>query len=287
MMMKKVAIITDSASYIPEEVRREKQIHMVSLTVIFGDEVYKEDGDLSAQEFYEKVKTGGKLPSTSQPPVGDYVALYEKLAKDHDEAVIVCLSGSLSGTVRAAQTAADIVDGLKVHVFDSEIACMAEGFYALEAADMALEGKTAEDIMARLIDIRTRGGMDAYLFVDDLSFLRRGGRLSGAQFVMGSLLKVKPVLTFRDTKVVPFETVRTRKKASLRVKELFGQDASKGDPIRAAVIHANRQKEAEEWAQEIREQYPNVDVMISYFGPVVGTHSGEGAIGIGWYHYDI
>lgn len=125
--------------------------------------------------------------------------------------------------------------------------------------------------------------MRAYFIVDDLRHLARGGRLHGSQAVIGSLLQVKPILHFVDTKIVPFEKIRTYKKARKRTLELFDEDASTGEKIQAAVIHANRPGEAQAWKQEMENRYPNVTVAISYFGPVIGTHLGEGALGLGWY----
>lgn len=122
----------------------------------------------------------------------------------------------------------------------------------------------------------------AYFMVDDLSHLQRGGRLSSAQAFIGGLLKVKPILHFDNKVIVPFEKIRTRKKAISRIFELFGEDASKGIPMRAAVIHANREEEAADIIQELSGKYPHVEFYNSYFGAVIGTHLGEGAIGIGW-----
>jgi DegV family protein with EDD domain len=125
--------------------------------------------------------------------------------------------------------------------------------------------------------------MRAYFMVDDLSHLQRGGRLSSAQAFVGSLLQVKPLLHFVDKKIVPFEKIRTRKKALKRLVDLFEEDAKLGTPIEATVIHANRVADAEEIKTELEKQFPNAEVSISYFGPVIGTHLGEGAIGLGWY----
>ena len=119
--------------------------------------------------------------------------------------------------------------------------------------------------------------------VDDLTNLQRGGRLSGAQAFIGGLLQVKPILRFENKVIVPFEKIRTRKKAVKRMIELFGEVAGLNEPMRAVIIHANRPDEADELKAELEQRYPNVKFMISYFGPVVGTHLGEGAMGLGWY----
>jgi DegV family protein with EDD domain len=209
------------------------------------------------------------------------VKLYEKLSAEYDAVVSIHLSSGISGTFQGAVAAGDMVDDIDVHAFDSEISCMIQGFYVLEAAEMAVEGKGPEEIIARLDEMKNSDR--AYFMVDDLSHLQRGGRLSSAQALVGSLLQVKPLLHFLETKIVPFEKIRTRKKAVKRIYDLFEEDASLGVPMRAVVIHANRDAEAEVMKKELEEMYPHVEFFLSYFGPVIGTHLGEGAMGLGWY----
>jgi DegV family protein with EDD domain len=173
-----------------------------------------------------------------------------------------------------------MVEGIKVFPYDSEISCMAQGLYVLEAAEWASRGEAPETIQARLEELKktTR----AYFMVDDLSHLQRGGRLSSAQAIIGSLLQVKPLLHFENKVIVPFEKIRTRKKAMKRIVDLLGEDALCGGSYLAVIIHANREKEAEEWRAELEALYPNVEFLISYFGAVIGTHLGEGAMGMCW-----
>ena len=277
----KTAIVTDSTAYIPAEIRAKHDIHMIPLNVIFGNESYQEEVEIKVDHFYEEVKNSRDLPSTSQPAIGEFVALYEKLAKDYDAVVSIHLSSGISGTYQGALAAGDMVDDIQVLTYDSEISCMIQGFYVLEAAEMAAEGKTPEQIIERLNMIKESDR--AYFMVDDLSHLQRGGRLSSAQAILGSLLQVKPLLHFVDTKIVPFEKIRTRKKAMKRIHDLFDEDASQQVPMRAVVIHANREAEAEEMKKELEQKYPHIEFFLSYFGPVIGTHLGEGALGLGWY----
>lgn len=118
--------------------------------------------------------------------------------------------------------------------------------------------------------------------VDDLTNLQRGGRLSSTQAFIGGLLQVKPLLHFVDKVIVPFEKIRTKKKAMNRIVELLGEDAKSGGQYQACIIHANREEEAQAWKEELEALYPNVEFTLSYFGPVIGTHLGEGAMGLGW-----
>lgn len=275
----KTAVVTDSTAYIPKDLREKLNIHMIPLSVIFGSETYREEVEITAADFYEEVKHKD-LPTTSQPPVGEFAELFEKLSKEYDAVISIHLSSGISGTFQGAVTAGSMVDGIQVFPFDSEISCMVQGFYVIEAAELAAAGKGPQEIVERLEEMKK--SIRAYFMVDDLSHLQRGGRLSSAQALIGSLLQVKPLLHFEDKKIVPFEKIRTRKKAMKRMVDLFWEDVKSGEPYQAVIIHANREKEAREWKAELEAEYPNVEFMISYFGPVIGTHLGEGAMGFGW-----
>lgn len=274
----KTAIVTDSTAYIPKEIREQFDIHMIPLTVVLGNEIYEEEVDLFADQFYEEVKTKD-LPTTSQPPIGKFVELFENLSKNYDEVISIHLSSGISGTYQGAVSAGSMVDGIKVHAFDSEVSCMVQGFYVLEAAKLAQAGNSAAEILSVLHELKKTS--HAYFMVDDLAHLQRGGRLSSAQALIGSLLQVKPLLHFTDKVIVPFEKIRTRKKAMKRIVELLSE-ATNGEKYQAVIIHANREQEAVEWKQDLEQQMPNIEFTISYFGAVIGTHLGEGSMGLGW-----
>ncbi|MDU0812120.1 DegV family protein [Bacillus siamensis] len=276
-----IAVVTDSTAYIPKEMREEHHIHMIPLQVVFGEKTFREETELDWRSFYKEVKNHDELPTTSQPSFGELIALYEELGKTYDAVISIHLSSGISGTYNSAASANAMVDNIEVYPFDSEISCLAQGFYALKAAQLIKDGvDSPEEILKELEEMKKT--VRAYFMVDDLSHLQRGGRLSSAQAFIGGLLKVKPILHFDNKVIVPFEKIRTRKKAISRIFELFGEDASKGIPMRAAVIHANRKEEAADIIQELSGKYPHVEFYNSYFGAVIGTHLGEGAIGIGW-----
>ncbi|WP_049627501.1 DegV family protein [Bacillus sp. JFL15] len=276
-----IAVVTDSTAYIPKEMREEHHIHMIPLQVVFGEKTFREETELDWRSFYKEVKNHDELPTTSQPSFGELIALYEELGKTYDAVISIHLSSGISGTYNSAASANAMVDNIEVYPFDSEISCLAQGFYALKAAQLIKDGvDSPEEILKELEEMKKT--VRAYFMVDDLSHLQRGGRLSSAQAFIGGLLKVKPILHFDNKVIVPFEKIRTRKKAISRIFELFGEDASKGIPMRAAVIHGNREEEAADIIQELSGKYPHVEFYNSYFGAVIGTHLGEGAIGIGW-----
>src|SRR4051812_32327668 len=178
----KTAVVTDSTAYIQKEIRDKWNIHMIPLNVVFGTEVYQEEVDISAEQFYQLVKER-ELPTTSQPPIGQFVELFERLSQDYDAVISIHLSSGISGTYAGAVTASSMVENIKVYPFDSELSCMPQGFYAIEAAKMALNGDEADKIMLHQEELRKSA--NAYFMADDLSHLQRGGRLSGAQAFIG------------------------------------------------------------------------------------------------------
>lgn len=275
------AVVTDSTAYLSKAEEQQYNIHVVPLSVIFDKETYAEGVDIDVATFYDKVREAKELPKTSQPPIGEFVSLFEKLAKDYDEIVTVHLSSGISGTYQGAVQAGEIVEGVDVYGFDSEIACAVQGFYVIEAAKMAQQGASAKEIITKLDEMKQE--MRAYFMVDDLSHLQRGGRLSAASALIGGLLQVKPILHFQNKVIVPFEKIRTRKRALKRVEELLGEDVVVHPNIEAAVIHANCEAEGQEWLETLQAKYPSVHFKLSYFGPVIGTHLGEGSLGLGWY----
>lgn len=206
-----IAVVTDSTAYIPKEMREQHQIHMIPLQVVFGEETYREEIELDWKSFYDEVKKHTELPTTSQPSIGELVALYEELGKSYDAVISIHLSSGISGTFSSAATADTMVDNIEVYPFDSEISCLAQGFYALKAAELIRNGAASpEDIIKELEEMKKT--VRAYFMVDDLAHLQRGGRLSSAQAFIGSLLKVKPILHFDNKVIVPFEKIRTRKR---------------------------------------------------------------------------
>lgn len=275
----KTAIVTDSTAYLPASLIEELNIHLIPLTVTLDGQAYEEEIEITTTDFYNKVRGNGPLPKTSQPPVGRFVELYESLKQDYDAIISIHLSSGISGTYAGAAQAAEMVDGIDVRTFDTEISCYIQGFYVIRAAELAKQGASPDDIMAELHEMKET--THAYFMVDDLSHLQRGGRLSGAQALIGGLLQVKPILHFQNKVIVPFEKIRTRKKAMKRMADLLGEDAARM-PLDACIIHGNCPEDAENWHAELAARFPEVRFIISYFGPVIGTHLGEGAMGLGW-----
>lgn len=275
----KTAIVTDSTAYLPDDLKAELAIHTIPLLVTINGQAYKEEQDMTTEAFYDIVRGKGPLPKTSQPAIGDFEALFSELAKDYDAVISVHLSSGISGTCMGAVQAAGLVPSIEVLPFDSELSCYPQGYYAIRAAQLANEGVEPRAIIAELEEMKK--SMRAYFMVDDLSHLQRGGRLTGAQALIGGLLQVKPILHFANKVIVPFEKIRTAKKAMKRIADLLAEDA-KDELLDAVVIHGNRYGDALAWKEQLEKAHPNVNFTLSHFGPVIGTHLGEGALGLGW-----
>lgn len=275
----KTVIVTDSTAYLPANIIEALDIHIVPLTVTLNGQAYEEEVELSSADFYDKVRGQAPLPKTSQPPVGRFVELFESFKGTYDAVISIHLSSGISGTYAGAKQAGEMVEGIAVYPFDSELSCYPQGYYIIRAAVMAKEGATPEEIFKELFAMKNT--MRAYFMVDDLTHLQRGGRLNGAQALIGGLLQVKPILHFQNKVIVPFEKIRTRKKALKRIADLLAEDANNMQ-LEASIIHGNRPEDAETWRTELAAQFPDVHFTISHFGPVIGTHLGEGAMGLGW-----
>lgn len=276
----KTAVVTDSTAYLTLEERERNNIHMIPLAVNIEGTIYDEEITITASEFYSRVRGAKEFPKTTQPPVGRFVELYENLAKDYEDVVTIHLSSGISGTFQGAVQAGDMVENINVFAFDSEVACYVQAMYVKEAAKLAKQGASGKEIMAHLEMLKET--MGAYFIVDDLTHLQRGGRLSAAAALIGGLLQVKPILHFQNKVIVPFEKIRTRKKAMRKVEDQLAAAIETHGALQATVIHANCEEEAREWMNSLAESYPSVDFTLSYFGPVIGTHLGEGAIAVGW-----
>lgn len=277
----KIAIVTDSTAYIPRTVRIEKNIYMLPLSVQLNGHSYREEIDLSAEEFYEKVKSTEEFPTSSQPAIGETHLLFERLSQEYDAIISIHLSSGISGTYQSVSSLQDEFPGCKIYPFDSESSCYVQARFVLEAARLAEKKTDPERIMVTLNRLKERS--QAYFIVDDLMNLQKGGRLSGGAAVVGSMLKIKPILHFENKKIVVFEKIRTQKKALKRIEEILGETVEKANyPLIATVIHANAEEKGRAWMGELKSLYPDVRFELSYFGPVIGTHLGEGALGLTW-----
>lgn len=280
----KTAIITDSTAYLSNEyIEQHDDLYVISLSVILNQSSYKESHEITTNEFYAKLKQVEELPMTSQPSIGEYIDLLEQLKnKGYEKAIAIHLSSGISGTYQNSITAGKSVDGIDVYSFDSKLACMIEGFY-VDFAYKHKNQRTADEIIDEMTKMRDQT-TEGYIVVDDLSNLRKGGRLTATQAMIGTMLHIKPVLTFEDGLIVPNAKIRTLNKALKQIEHYFEDIVHQypDEQIHATIIHANNEDAAEKWLYKMKEKYPNINITLSHFGPVIGTHLGSGALAMGW-----
>ncbi|HEY63878.1 MAG TPA: DegV family protein [Caldilineae bacterium] len=274
-----VRIVTDSTSDIPEDLAKELDIQIVPLRVIFGEEVLLDRIDISSDAFFERLKSSPTLPTTSQPPPADFLKVFEEAIREGDEVVCIVISSDLSGTYESAIRAKETLGDVPITVIDSRITSMGLGLAVEEAARMAKAGATRQEIAQRIEKLLPK--ISVLFVVDTLEYLQKGGRIGGAQALVGTLLRIKPLLTLRGGRVDLLERVRTRRKAIDRMIEIAAQRAqAAGCPHRVGVLHAQAPNEAEYIAQQARERLDCEHLLLSQIGPVLGTHVGPGTVGI-------
>ena len=267
------AIVTDSTTTLPEEVRGRPDVGVVPLTFSFGpDETYTDKVDLSNAEFYEKLKTSPLFPSTSQPPTGAFVEAYESL-HSYDDVLVLTLSRKLSGTYESALSAAGMVDR-PVEVIDTKSAEMGSGLILLEALRVADEGGSFEDVKRATEGAVRRCGM--FFAVGTLEYLEKSGRIGRAQRLLGTALDIRPVLRLEDGEVVPHKRARGRKRQMSAIADEVKPMIQQGRQI------AYGQVNAYDALADLRSALGTEGRFVAEIGGVVGSHVGPGAYGVAY-----
>ena len=270
-------IVTDSTVYLPQEILTRYDIRVVPLKVLFGKHVYKDGIDLTNEEFYQMLAEAPQLPTTSQPSAGEFEDVYAELTAQGHEIVSVHISGKLSGTVESAHAAAKQLPDAQIHIVDSLSAAFGLAVMVIESAQAASEGYDSTHIVRRLEQMVR--DLTMLFVVDTLEYLEKGGRIGTARAMLGTLLKIKPVLKLEDGLIVPVSSVRTKRKAIMFMLDQIGETI--GDRrVHLAVAHAQVPEEMEELLDMVEERLDYSDIFISEIGPVIGTHTGPGVLGV-------
>jgi DegV family protein with EDD domain len=281
--MPPVAVVTDTTHYLPRALVESSGIHQVSLYVNDGAGQHRESEMPDFDAFYERLATASELPTTSQPSIGDFLAVYEPLVAAGQDIVSVHIAGGISGTVESARQAASELlsregsSGRRIEVIDSRTACAGLGLAAIAASNLARTGADAETVAQRARD--ASDAMKIWFVVDTLEFLRRGGRIGAAQAWLGGALKIKPILTFSDT-ITPLERVRTSGRAFERMVDYLRSRHEDGADA-WVIQHVRAPEQAERLVDRGREIFGTDPAFVSEIGPVIGTHAGPGVLGVG------
>jgi DegV family protein with EDD domain len=265
------AVVTDSTADLPAEWRERYAIEVVPLKVLFGEETFRDGVDMNNEEFFRRLATSTKLPTTSAPSPGEFAELYSRLAKDHDGCISIHIGSQLSATAEAARVGAQSVEGFKVEVIDSETVTMPMAFLCRVAAECATLDEAAAAVKHRIPNCRVLA------LLDTLRFVEMGGRVSRAQAMIGTMLDLKPLLLVADRQIKSVDRVRTRSRAIPRMVEYFDGDL----PVEhVGVVHAQAPDEAERIAADLRQKLPGLEIPVGQIGCVLGTHTGPKALGL-------
>ncbi len=278
--MKKVAVITDSTAYLPQEIVSELEITVVPLIVQWDGESYRDGIDIQAEEFYERLANSESIPTTSQTTVGDYLEVFKSLLDQGYAVLALPISSGISGSVESAFQARQELAGQPVEVVDTRLVSMALGFMVMTVARAAQAGASLEECVALVHDVYHRIGV--YFTVDTLKFLNKGGRINTAKRLVGSVLNVKPLMEIRGGKIELVESVISRKKAISRMLDLVEADIDGREPVRISAFHAAADKDAEMLMELAIERFHPVETVMTYVSPVVGTHTGPGTVSLAY-----
>jgi DegV family protein with EDD domain len=284
--MSKIAIVTDSTSFIPPDLLKKHNITMIPQVLIWGEQTYQDGIDIQPSEFYTKLKSAKSMPSTSQVSPATMQATFQPLVDQGFEVIGLFVSSRLSGTMQSAVQAKELMgaSGAKVSIVDSYATSMSLGLIVLAAARAAEGGASLTDTISIADKAKNNSGL--FFAVDTLEFLHRGGRIGGAQRFIGSALNLKPILALKEGKVEGVERIRTKSKAHDRVLELIAEQVAGKSNIRIATLHANAAEEAKALLDRAAQQLSPVETIFAEVSPVVGTHTGPGTVGLA-YSFDI
>jgi DegV family protein with EDD domain len=279
--MSPVAVVTDTTQYLPADVVAQHDLHLVSLYVRFGDDLERESDMPDFQAFYDRLRTAEDVPTTSQPSIGDFVAVFEPLLDAGHDVFSIHIAAGISGTYDSALQAKAQLDERgfagRIEVMDSTSACGGLGFVSLAAAARARAGGGLNEVVAHARAAREE--LKVWFAVDTLEYLRRGGRIGAAQAWIGGALKIKPILTI-ESEITPIERVRTSGKALERMVDYMRSRQADGADA-WMVQHIQDPERAQQLVERGREIFGTEPTSVSEVGPVIGAHVGPGLLGVG------
>lgn len=280
-----IKIVTDSSAHLPPDQRQKHEISIVPLRAIFGKNQFRDEIDLTNDEFYAMLPKAKEHPTTSQPSAGEFIEVYRPILEAGKEIVSLHLPSKLSGTYASACAAKAELEtqfkkALPISIVDTPWLSMALGMLCIAAAEAAEAGQSREEIVALVNALIPK--LNLIFVLDTLEYLRRGGRIGGARAFMGTLLNVKPLLQIENGQVEPLEQPRSRSRALKRLLEILEERADH-KPLHVSVLHAQVPTEACMLEKQIRARYNVREFYMTEIGPVIGIHSGPQALGLAFY----
>jgi DegV family protein with EDD domain len=278
--MTKIKIVTDSTADLRDEQIKKYNIEVVPLTITIDDKSYTDRVDITPVEFLEKMGQSKELPKTSQPSTGVFVELYDRLSDEGYEILSIHMTGSMSGTVRSAESAAQMAKG-NVTVIDSRYISKALAFQVIEAAELVAEGKSVQEIVSHLDKVREQSRL--FLMVDTLENLVKGGRIGKGRAFIGSLLNIKPIASLEGGEYTPVAKVRSYSQVIKYFIKQFSEDVQGKTVKRVGIVHTEAKELAAQLEKAILEITGPKNIEIDYTTPVIATHTGVGTIALMYY----
>lgn len=279
--MKRVLVVTDSTAGMAAGLVAEAGVKVIPLWVHFGEQGYRDGVDMTSEQFYPMLVGSKSLPTTSQPSAGEFLEFYRGLAGEAEAIVSIHISSVLSGTVASALAARQMFPDMPVHVVDSRSTSMGLGLIVLAAARAAAAGHSAEEVAALAERLSAR--MNIIFAVETLEYLHKGGRIGGASAFLGSIIQIKPILHLQDGRIEALEKVRSWARAKDRLLEIVAARVGSMPSLHGAVVHANSPEEAESLRERLAARIKFDELHTSGLSPAIGTHTGPGTIGLGFY----
>jgi DegV family protein with EDD domain len=278
--MSKIAVVTDSTTYLPADLVQKYNISIAPQVLIWGQETYKDGVDIQSGEFFKRLKTAKIMPTTSQVSIISFQEIFQELVGKGYDVLALLVSAKLSGTNQSANQARDLMGPAKdkIHIVDSQSVAMALGFQAMAVTRAIESGANLKEAIALAENSHNNTGV--FFAVDTLEFLHRGGRIGGAQRFLGTMLNMKPILAIQNGRVEGIERIRTKSKAHDRVLELVMEKIGGRTPIRIATIHANAEEDAKVMLARAVKEFNPVESILTEVSPTVGTHAGPGTVGL-------
>ncbi|MBT2726869.1 DegV family protein [Bacillus sp. ISL-75] len=278
--MSKIKIVTDSTMDMPLEMAEKLGIVVVPLSVTINGESYLDRVEIDAAEYITVMKKSEELPKSSQPSVGTFLEVYDRLGEEGYEVLSIHMTGKMSGTVRSAESAAQMTK-TKVTVIDSMFISIALQFQVKEAAEMALQGKSMDEILNRLERVREHTKL--YIMIDTLENMVKGGRIGKGKAFIGSLLNIKPIASLEDAEYNPVAKVRSHTQVVKYMAKQFAEDAQGKTICGAGIVHAEAYELSSKLKKAITELTGYKEISIDYTGPTISTHTGPGTIALMYY----
>ena len=278
--MAQIALVTDSTCTVPAELVAKYDIKVAPQVVIWDGQSLEDGIDIMPDAFYARLRTSATMPTTSQATVASFQKIFAPLVAAGRPIVALLVSTKLSATVQSAELAKQEFPGAQIEVIDSMHTAMSLGFQVLQTARQIERGKSFEEVVGYARKAKDHTGI--LFVVDTLEFLHRGGRIGGAQRLLGTALNMKPLLNLEDGRIEPLERIRTKAKAHARMIDLLGERVKGHTNVRVAALHAAAEADALAVLEQAKGRFSPVETVVTWASPAIGTHTGPGIVGLAY-----